>query len=87
MFQPCPTGCKIYLFGRTDREKEDWFRRLTAATHQNTTNLPVNPNVNCENEIHDHSVSETTRIYLDYIKYMSVFKVIINFYSSVGVCK
>ncbi|CAH1135926.1 unnamed protein product [Ceutorhynchus assimilis] len=29
---------KIYLFGRTDREKEDWFRRLAAATHHGEEN-------------------------------------------------
>ncbi|XP_022917280.2 testis-expressed protein 2 isoform X1 [Onthophagus taurus] len=27
---------RIYLFGRTDREKEDWYRRLIAATHPNS---------------------------------------------------
>lgn len=25
---------KIFIFGRTDREKEIWFRRFTAATHK-----------------------------------------------------
>ncbi|KAL3273248.1 hypothetical protein HHI36_014702 [Cryptolaemus montrouzieri] len=33
-----PTDTKIYLFGRTDREKEDWYRRLTAATHPQIPN-------------------------------------------------
>nr|CAI5846225.1 unnamed protein product [Callosobruchus analis] len=53
---------KIFLFGRTDREKEDWFRRLTTATHKeeamNTDDL--------------EDASNNT--YLDYIKFMHSFK-------------
>ncbi|XP_045476118.1 testis-expressed protein 2 isoform X2 [Harmonia axyridis] len=41
-FDESPTETKIYLFGRTDREKEDWFRRLCMASHPQTiTNIPT----------------------------------------------
>ncbi|KAK9887753.1 hypothetical protein WA026_000068 [Henosepilachna vigintioctopunctata] len=32
-----PTETKVYIFGRTDREKEDWFRRLCMATRPQVT--------------------------------------------------
>ncbi|EFA08264.1 testis-expressed protein 2 isoform X2 [Tribolium castaneum] len=54
-----PTQTKLFLFGRTDREKEDWFRRLKAATHKGA-NLPSSDT--CE------ILTES-----DYIKYMMIF--------------
>ncbi|XP_044758998.1 testis-expressed protein 2 isoform X2 [Coccinella septempunctata] len=36
-----PTETRIYLFGRTDREKEDWFRRLCMASHPQPSNVPT----------------------------------------------
>ncbi|XP_044252894.1 testis-expressed protein 2 isoform X2 [Tribolium madens] len=54
-----PTQTKLFLFGRTDREKEDWFRRLKAATHKGG-NLPSSDT--------SEVLTET-----DYIKYMMIF--------------
>ncbi|KAL1494416.1 hypothetical protein ABEB36_010018 [Hypothenemus hampei] len=36
---------KIYIFGRTDREKEDWFRRLMAATHHEDEQKDIDINL------------------------------------------
>lgn len=58
---------KIFLFSRTDREKENWFRRLTKATHRDNNNL-------MSNILLDSQIIE-----LDYMKLMQnyVMKVII----------
>lgn len=53
---------KIYIFGRTDREKEDWFRRLIAATHQDESNI---------REVADYGDVDSVKI--EYLKYMSIF--------------
>jgi hypothetical protein len=59
------------LFGRTDREKEDWFRKLKAATHKGA-NVPLS-----ETSIRETSVSHTlldqAMSETDYIKYMLIF--------------
>ncbi|XP_060522964.1 testis-expressed protein 2 isoform X2 [Cylas formicarius] len=60
----------LYIFGRTDREKEDWFRRLAAATHQ-VSETTIN-----EHD-HDHEISanitQSVHVEDEYLKYMSVF--------------
>lgn len=78
LFQENSTDIRIYLFGRTDREKEDWFRRLCTATHQGvglTSFVSSNPDIK-------ENVSETlldaTQTELEYLRYMSRFKVIIS---------
>jgi hypothetical protein len=66
-----PTQTRLYLFGRTDREKEDWFRKLKAATHKGA-NVPLS-----ETSIRETSVSHTlldqAMSETDYIKYMLIF--------------
>ncbi|XP_056641762.1 testis-expressed protein 2 isoform X3 [Diorhabda sublineata] len=59
---------KLYLFGRTDREKEDWYRRLSAATHNNK---------NLETELDESDPKDGTdniEEELEYLRYMSTFK-------------
>uniref|UniRef100_A0A1Y1M4M1 PH domain-containing protein n=1 Tax=Photinus pyralis TaxID=7054 RepID=A0A1Y1M4M1_PHOPY len=34
--QGTPTETHIYLFARSDREKEDWYRRFVTATHRDS---------------------------------------------------
>lgn len=68
---------KIYVFGRTDREKEDWFRRLCAATHKGVgIGVAVNDMTSADlKEAVSDTVIEAAQIELEYLKYMSVFKV------------
>ncbi|KAJ8950583.1 hypothetical protein NQ314_007807, partial [Rhamnusium bicolor] len=72
--QDSPTGEKIYVFGRTDREKEDWFRRFSAATHKGV-GIVSNElgNVDVKDTVSE-SLIEAAQTELDYLKYMSVFK-------------
>lgn len=77
MFQESPTGVKIYIFGRTDREKEDWFRRLCAATHKGVgvgISAGDLDSADLKETVSD-SVIEAAQTELEYLKYMSVFKV------------
>ncbi|CAH2017094.1 unnamed protein product [Acanthoscelides obtectus] len=62
---------KIYLFGRTDREKEDWFRRLSTATRKEAMDDDLPPNNNKNN---NRSKEEQANADLEYIKFMSFFK-------------
>ncbi|ERL93017.1 hypothetical protein D910_10319 [Dendroctonus ponderosae] len=54
----------IYIFGRTDREKEDWFRRLAAATHQDGGNI---------REAAGYGDADSVKTEMEYLKYMSIF--------------
>ncbi|XP_066253669.1 testis-expressed protein 2 isoform X4 [Euwallacea similis] len=56
------TEVKIYIFGRTDREKEDWFRRLAAATHH-----AGDPASDEEKDV------DRVKLQLEYTKYMMLF--------------
>ncbi|KAJ8915161.1 hypothetical protein NQ315_000413 [Exocentrus adspersus] len=72
--QDSPTCVKMYIFGRTDREKEDWFRRFSAATHKG-----VGVGITDLNSVElKETVSETlidaAQTEFEYLKYMSVFK-------------
>ncbi|XP_063917342.1 testis-expressed protein 2 isoform X3 [Zophobas morio] len=66
-----PSTTKLYLFGRTDREKEDWFRRLKAATHRGA-HLPVTPTTTVR--AISHTLLDKAAKELDYAKYMLIFK-------------
>ncbi|XP_019869679.2 testis-expressed protein 2 isoform X2 [Aethina tumida] len=67
-----PTEHHIYIFGRTDREKEDWFRRLTAATHcQNAQRVDVEDKPDDVKE--EEELSDLERVYNEYNKYMQMF--------------
>lgn len=56
------------MFGRTDREKEDWFRRLKAATHKGA-NASLNESYveDTSQTLLQKALNET-----DYIKYMTI---------------
>ncbi|XP_018562200.1 testis-expressed protein 2-like isoform X2 [Anoplophora glabripennis] len=71
-----PTGAKIYIFGRTDREKEDWFRRLCAATHKGVgLGIAVGDLSPADlKETASGCVIEAAQTELEYLKYMSIFK-------------
>lgn len=58
----------LYIFGRTDREKEDWYRRLTAATHKGATLEQLDRALDATNTIYD-DVSRREQ----YEKYMLIF--------------
>ncbi|KAH1026194.1 hypothetical protein HUJ05_010750 [Dendroctonus ponderosae] len=58
------THTDIYIFGRTDREKEDWFRRLAAATHQDGGNI---------REAAGYGDADSVKTEMEYLKYMSIF--------------
>ncbi|XP_011648050.1 testis-expressed protein 2 [Pogonomyrmex barbatus] len=48
------TKCKLYVFARADREKEDWFRRLISAaslSRKRHSICSVNDSVSCANAI------------------------------------
>ncbi|CAG9824129.1 unnamed protein product [Phaedon cochleariae] len=65
---------KIYLFGRTDREKEDWFRRLCTGTHKSATIVSTDSsNPDLRDAVSD-TLSEAAQTELQYLKYMSIFK-------------
>ncbi|CAG9826944.1 unnamed protein product [Diabrotica balteata] len=65
---------KIYLFGRTDREKEDWYRRLCTSTHRELglSSLDCSTPDSKDNPLSSHI--ETTESELEYLRYMSAFK-------------
>ncbi|CAG9860576.1 unnamed protein product [Phyllotreta striolata] len=70
-----PNELKIYLFGRTDREKADWFRRLCLATHQGSglvSFISSNPDIK---ETVSESLLNVANTELEYKRYMSMFKV------------
>ncbi|RZC34748.1 testis-expressed sequence 2 protein, partial [Asbolus verrucosus] len=71
-----PTETKLFIFGRTDREKEDWFRRLTAATHKGA-NVPFNETADMESVV-STTLINTAMTEMDYIKYMQTFNKIRN---------
>ncbi|CAH0564014.1 unnamed protein product [Brassicogethes aeneus] len=62
-----PTENKIYIFGRTDREKEDWFRRLSAATHHESNLYVEDKNEDSKEKEVENSMEN------EYNKYMQVF--------------
>ncbi|XP_076272264.1 testis-expressed protein 2 isoform X4 [Rhynchophorus ferrugineus] len=64
-----PMEMKLYFFGRTDREKEDWFRRLVAATHHSEEILMAD----MENVKDSEGVLEVARMQIEYLKYMTFF--------------
>lgn len=64
-----PVEIKLYIFGRTDREKEDWFRRLAAATHHHDE-ISVDETDNLKGNI---NLLEDAKTQLEYIKYMTFF--------------
>ncbi|XP_066253655.1 testis-expressed protein 2 isoform X2 [Euwallacea similis] len=61
------TEVKIYIFGRTDREKEDWFRRLAAATHH-----AGDPASDEEKDV------DRVKLQLEYTKYMMLFNKVLK---------
>ncbi|KAJ8942024.1 hypothetical protein NQ318_002778 [Aromia moschata] len=69
-----PVGIKIYIFGRTDREKEDWFRRLCAATHKGAGVACTELGASEVKDTSSETLLEATQTELEYMKYMSVFK-------------
>lgn len=62
-----PSEIRIYIFGRTDREKEDWYRRLTAATHNKESSQP-----NSDDSISESTLPTETTID-EYMKYMQTY--------------
>lgn len=65
----------IYIFGRTDREKEDWFRRLCIATHKEIGFFPIDSNNSDIKEPLSDPRLEAVQAELEYLKYMNVYKV------------
>lgn len=63
---------KLYLFGRTDRQKEDWYRRLCAATHPNK-NLELKPD-DSDSKDGSENIGEIAQNELEYLRYMSIFR-------------
>lgn len=73
--QTNPSEIAIYIFGRTDREKEDWYRRLTTATHKEVgfiSSDSSNPDIK---ESSANPLLEAAQAELEYLKYMNVYKV------------
>lgn len=77
--QDSPTETHIYLFGRTDREKEDWYRRFVTATHKGA-HLTTADNLSIDSQT---SVSDTlitsAKNEADYLKYMAKFQKVLPF--------
>lgn len=76
------TKCRLYVFARADREKEDWFRRLASAaslSRKRHSICSVNDSVSCANAISAQSdVAETksleaTSPEVTYSTYMSKY--------------
>ncbi|XP_074039959.1 testis-expressed protein 2 isoform X2 [Leptinotarsa decemlineata] len=71
-----PTGIQIYIFGRTDREKEDWFRRLAKATH---IGLDAASSHSSNSDIKETGCDTCEEIVqnqteVEYLRYMNMFK-------------
>lgn len=68
-FQDSNNQIHLYFFGRTDREKEDWFRRLMKATHRGAH---LDPNLETEltESVSDTLVNAAT-LEMDYTKFMA----------------
>lgn len=68
-----PTKIKLYFFGRTDRDKELWFRRFAAASHKgaqlNKRELASDPSESVSDTLINDAVEES-----EYVKYMYSFK-------------
>lgn len=65
----------IYLFGRTDREKEDWYGRLITATHKDIGFFSTDSsNPDIKESLADPLI-EAAQAELEYLKYMSAYKV------------
>lgn len=65
----------IYLFGRTDREKEDWFRRLAIATHKDMGFFSTDSsNPDIKETLADPMI-EAVQSEMEYLKYMNIYKV------------
>ncbi|XP_025836448.1 testis-expressed protein 2 isoform X2 [Agrilus planipennis] len=65
-----PSGTCLYLFGRTGREKEDWFRRFKKATELNQERYlkDLTENNNSKGDFQE------TEAELDFSKYMSRYQ-------------
>lgn len=64
---------RLFFFGRTDREKEDWFRRFVAATHKGAAlNIYEETNEEQKESISDTLVSNAALLE-EYHKYMQTF--------------
>lgn len=72
------------MFGRTDREKEDWFRRLTTATHKEIGFMSTDTNNPDDiKEPITNPLIEAAEAEMEYLRYMNVYKVFhIIFYSN-----
>lgn len=73
---------RLYLFGRTDREKEDWFRKLMKATHKGIDSLE-NKNNNVDNDVQSEETISSTLLHgasleEEYNKFMMVYTKVIN---------
>lgn len=68
-----PTKIKLYFFGRTDRDKELWFRRFAAATHKGAQltkkELATDPSESVSDTLINDAMEES-----EYVKYMYSFK-------------
>lgn len=64
---------KIFFFGRTDREKEDWFRRFAAATHKGAFVEIPKSDVDKVESISDTLVNNAA-LQEEYCTYMQTFQ-------------
>ncbi|KAK4874750.1 hypothetical protein RN001_014110 [Aquatica leii] len=69
--QDSPNGTQIYLFGRTDREKEEWYRNFTNSTRKGSDVKDENSDSVVQ---FSDNVNTTLPYEQDYIKYMNQFQ-------------
>ncbi|KAM0725420.1 Testis-expressed protein 2 [Formica fusca] len=73
------TKCKLYVFARADREKEDWFRRLVSAasfSKKRHSTCSINDCASCTNAISVPDVAEAKLLEnpeISYNSYMSKY--------------
>lgn len=66
---------RLFFFGRTDREKEDWFRRLANATHKGahiSLNQPPDPDLDVQESV-SQTLLDANTIMTDYRKFMALY--------------
>ncbi|KAF5288346.1 hypothetical protein FQR65_LT12081 [Abscondita terminalis] len=71
VFQEDLHGTQIYLFGRTDREKEEWFRNFIIASHRASD---INESTDLYSQISNNVGCNSVHYEQEYEKFMNQFQ-------------